>query len=208
MVIDMSEQKLVTLAQVRRFLEGTAEVEFRGCGKDEDRYWHIEGVLRRFGYSALPRADKGLVMRYLMCTTGYSRQQLTRLIKRALAGPLRKAYRAPTQGFARRFTDADLALLAQTDSLHGTLSGPATRHLMLRALSTYGDDLDGAPVQPEEACRLRRAASAMDQDTSHAGAHRRAPGTGAGRTPRLYPHRQCASGRPRRREGRLSHQCR
>ena len=139
MVIDMSEQRLVTLAQLRRFLEGTTEVEFRGCGQDEDRYGHIGAVLRRFGYGSLGRSDKGLVMRYLMRTTGYSRQQLTRLIKRARAGPLKKAYRAPAAGFARRFTAAALALLAATASLPGTLSGPATRHLMVRALSIYGD---------------------------------------------------------------------
>ena len=30
-------------------------------------------------------------------------------------------------------------LLAATDTLHGTLSGPATRHLMQRAWATYGD---------------------------------------------------------------------
>lgn len=135
----MSEQKLVTLSQVRQFLDGTREVEFRGCGKDPDRYRHIEGVLRRFGYARLKRQGKGLLVRYLMRTTGYSRQQLVRLIKRAPVGPLRKRYRAPTTGFARRFTDADLALLAATDTLHGTLSGPATRHLMQRALASYGD---------------------------------------------------------------------
>jgi hypothetical protein len=54
-------------------------------------------------------------------------------------GVLKKSYRAPTHGFARRFTDADVALLATTDTLHGTLSGPATRHLMQRALAIYGD---------------------------------------------------------------------
>jgi len=73
MVIDMSEQKLVTLLQLRQFLDGTQEVEFRGCGKDQDRYRHIEGVLRRFGYARLKRQDKGLLVRYLMRTTGYSR---------------------------------------------------------------------------------------------------------------------------------------
>jgi transposase InsO family protein len=139
MVIDMSEQKLVTLAQLRLFLDGTQEVDFRGCGRDIDRYRHVEAVLVRFGYRRLKRADKGLVVRYLMRTTGYSRQQLTRPIRRARAGPLRKRYRAPAHGFARRFTDADVALLAATDTLHGTLSGPATRHLMRRALHVYGD---------------------------------------------------------------------
>ena len=73
MVIDMSEQKLVTLLQLRQFLDGTQEVEFRGGGKDQDRYRHIEGVLRRFGYARLKRQDKGLLVRYLMRTTGYSR---------------------------------------------------------------------------------------------------------------------------------------
>ena len=139
MVIDMSEQKLVTLSQLRQFLDGTQEVEFRGCGTDQDRYRHIEAVLRRFGYGRLKRGDKGVVLGYLMRTTGYSRQQLARLIRRARAGPLRKRYRPPARGFARRFTEADVALLAATDTLHGTLSGPATRHLMQRALRLYGD---------------------------------------------------------------------
>ena len=62
MVIDMNDERLVTLAQVRQFIEGTAEVEFRRCGKDEDRYRHIEGVLRRFRYGRLKRAEKGLVV--------------------------------------------------------------------------------------------------------------------------------------------------
>lgn len=154
----MSEQKLVTLLQLRQFLDGTQEVEFRGCGKDEDRYRQIEGVLRRFGYARLKRQDKGLLVRYLMRTTGYSRQQLVRLIKRAPAGPLRKRYRAPTTGFARRFTDADLVLLAATDTLHGTLSGPATRHLMQRALGVYGDTRYArlATISPAHLYNLRR----------------------------------------------------
>jgi transposase InsO family protein len=136
----MSEQKLVTLGQLRQFVEGTEGVEFQGCRPDDQRYGHIEAVLRRFGYGKLKRADKGLVMRYLVRTTGYSRQQLTRLIKRALAGGrLRKRYCAPVHGFARRFNELDVALLAHTDTLHGTLSGPATVHLMRRALQSYGD---------------------------------------------------------------------
>ena len=71
---------------------------------------HVEGVVRRFGYARLKRVDKGLVVRYLMRTTGYSRPQLVRLIKRARRGALKKGYRAPTHGFARRYPDADVAL--------------------------------------------------------------------------------------------------
>ncbi|MCC6473981.1 MAG: DDE-type integrase/transposase/recombinase, partial [Burkholderiales bacterium] len=52
---------------------------------------------------------------------------------------LAKRYAAPRAGFARKFTALDVALLAETDTLHGTLSGPATRCLMQRALAVFGD---------------------------------------------------------------------
>jgi transposase InsO family protein len=140
MVIDMNEAKLTTLEQVRAFLVGTIAVEFSAWGKGGDRYGHIAEVLHRFGYQRLNKPDKGLILRYLERTTGYSRQQLTRIVKRWRTGnKLVKTYRAPKHGLVRKFTDADIIVLAETDSLHGTLSGPATRHLMARALKLFGD---------------------------------------------------------------------
>ncbi len=136
----MNETKIKTLDQVRDFLAGTTPVKFTDCGEGGDRYRHIAGVLERFGYRRLRKPDKGLILRYLERTTGYSRQQLTRLVKRWRSGhKLDKAYRPPTRGLTRKFTDADIALFAETDVLHNTLSGPATRHLMRRALEHYGD---------------------------------------------------------------------
>lgn len=82
-MIDMNETKLTTLEQVRMFLAGTAEIGFCVTGEGEDgRYRHIAGVLTRFGYKRLKKPDKGLILRYLERTTGYSRQQMTRLVNR------------------------------------------------------------------------------------------------------------------------------
>ena len=142
MVVDMNETKLTTLEQVRAFLGGTAEVGFcvTSAGEADERYRHIAGVLARFRYTCLKKPDKGLVLCYLERTTGYSRQQVTRLVKRWGDGKgLRKAYRTPERGWKRKFTERDVALLAETDALHNTLSGPATVHLMKRALEGYGD---------------------------------------------------------------------
>ena len=140
MVIDMNETRLNTVAHLRAFLEGTLEVQFQPISNDVERYGFIAAVLKRFAYRRLGRADKGVVMRYLARTTGYSRKPLTRLVGRCLQGaPLAKRYRAPAAGFARQFTVADLTLLAQTDALHNTLSGPATKCLMQRAFAVYGD---------------------------------------------------------------------
>ena len=77
----MNEAKLTTLEQLRQFLAGTAAVVFKP-GPDDTRYAHIADVLRRFQYAGLKRPEKGLVLRYLERTTGYSRQQLTRLLTR------------------------------------------------------------------------------------------------------------------------------
>ena len=73
MVIDMNDSQLTTLIQIRGFLDGTTDVGFRPASEDAGRYRFIAGVLARFGYRRLGRTDKGLIRRYLMRVTGYSR---------------------------------------------------------------------------------------------------------------------------------------
>jgi transposase InsO family protein len=106
----------------------------------EERYGFIGRTVRRFTYPRLKRAEKAVVLRFLERVSGYSRQQLTRLVKRgAERAPLLKRYRGSRTSFASLYTVADVLLLAHTDSLHGTLSGPATKKLMERAWSLFGD---------------------------------------------------------------------
>jgi transposase InsO family protein len=138
MVIDMKDEQLLTLAQLQSFVDGTVAVDFAVTG--EERYGFIARTIRRFGYARLKRADKGLVLRFLGRVSGYSRQQLTRLVQRVRAqAPLLKRYRASRTSFARTFTHAEVLLLAHTDTLHGTLSGLATKKLMERAYCVFGE---------------------------------------------------------------------
>src|SRR3546814_3180705 len=80
-------------------------------------------------YSQLSRRDKGVVVRYLQHTSGYSRQHLVRLIGRFVARRPLGQRRAPVAGFYRRYTEADVRLLAQTDALHDTRSEEHTSEL-------------------------------------------------------------------------------
>jgi transposase InsO family protein len=138
MVIDMNDKQLRTLAQLRAFLDGTVAIDFSVSA--EDRYDFIARTVRRFGYARLTRAEKAVVLRFLERVSGYSRQQLTRLVKRgAERGPLSKRYRGSRTSFARTYTSADVVLLAATDTLHGTLSGLATKKLMERAYQVFAD---------------------------------------------------------------------
>jgi transposase InsO family protein len=140
MVIDMDETRLQTISQLSAFLAGTLEVHFTVPDSDDRRYAHIVSVAQRLGYARLNRPDKGVVLRYLQRTSGYSRAQVTRLLCRVIDGQaLGKRYRAPTHAFAKRFTPGDALLLASVDLAHGTMSGPATVHLLKRAFCVYGD---------------------------------------------------------------------
>ena len=138
MVINMEEAKLATLEQIKAFLDGTSEVAF--CVPKEGRNPFIERILKRLGYGLHGRPDKGVLLRYIERMTGLSRQQVTRLVRQYRRdGKLSKQPCAPRQGFTCRYTPADVALLAETDVLHSTLSGPATKKLMERAYQVFGD---------------------------------------------------------------------
>ena len=136
MVIDMEEARLQTIAHVRAFLDGATEIAFRVS--KADRYPFIERVLTRFGYASQGRIGKGVLLRYLARLTGLSRQQMTRLVRRYRQEGTRSTRHGPPQhGFRRRFTVTDVALLADMDALHGTVSGPATKKLMARACHLF-----------------------------------------------------------------------
>ena len=127
----MNDEQLLTLADLEAFLDGTVAMNFTVAA--DERYEFIARNVRRFGYSRLKRAAKSMVLRFLDRVSGYSRQQLTRLVKRGCERRQLIKRQGSANGFARIYTSADVLLLAHTDMLHGTLSGLATKKLMERA---------------------------------------------------------------------------
>ena len=77
----MNDEQLQTLEQVRQFLEGSEVLEFRSLITEEKYRW-IKGELVRFKYYRLKRGEKGVIRRYIERITGYSRAQVSRLIRR------------------------------------------------------------------------------------------------------------------------------
>ena len=142
----MNETKLRTIAQLQEFLDATAEVKFSAAAEqsDKERYEHISNVLKRFEGAKRSKAERGVILAYLRRTTGYSRAQVTRLVKRWHANrlattPLLKRYRAPKEPFARKYTARDIELLVQMDRANEDVCGAAIVHLFQRAYKVYGD---------------------------------------------------------------------
>ena len=96
----------------------------------------------RFRYPSLGKADKGVVRAYLAKATGFSRSQLARLIRQyRQTGTIRDRRRdGPARPFPRRYTKADIGLLADIDATLGQQCGPTTRAVMRRQYEEYGDE--------------------------------------------------------------------
>lgn len=135
----MKLEDLTTIDQLTDFLSGTQAVAFSVISDKDACYRWIQGELARFHYRGLPRADKGVVIRYLMKISGYSRQQLTRLIAQyRKTGRLRRRQRT-VAGFKQKYTVQDIRLLAAMDERHDTPCGPAVKKLCERAYEVYGE---------------------------------------------------------------------
>jgi len=134
----MKLDDLTTIDQLRDFLSGTQAVAFSVLGDKDASYRWIQGELVRFRYLTCARHDKGVVIRYLMKVSGYSRQQMTRLVAQYRdTGQLKRRQRT-VAGFTARYTAEDIRLLAAMDERHETPCGPAVKKLCERAYRIFG----------------------------------------------------------------------
>ncbi len=77
----MNLKDLKNTHELQTLLDGSQAVAFSVPGNQSDRYAFIQSVLKQFHYRALKKREKGIVLRFLLQVTSYSRQQLTRQVK-------------------------------------------------------------------------------------------------------------------------------
>ena len=134
----MNANDLTGIDQVRDFLSGTQRVVFEVAVDKPSRYHWVRRTLVKFNYLSCSKADKGTLMGYLMKVSGYSRAQLKRLIKQYRETGELRARQRTVRGFARRYTQADIRLLAAMDERHNTPNGLTLKKLCERAYEVFG----------------------------------------------------------------------
>lgn len=133
----MYQAEQMSLESIRSFVLASEEIHFESQNRQE-RYAWIEQLLVQQQYAAQGKAGRGLLRRYIEKMTGLSRAQTTRLIARYLRSGQVKPTDYKRNRFPRRYTAADMELLAQVDQAHEFLSGPATRRILEREYFIYG----------------------------------------------------------------------
>jgi len=134
----MNANELTKIDQVRAFLAGTQRVAFEVAGDKRSRYDWLRRTLVKFNYLGCGKADKGTLTAYLMKVSGYSRAQVKRLIKQYRETGKLAPRQCTARGFARRYTKADIRLLAAMDERHNTPNGLTLKKLCERAYSVFG----------------------------------------------------------------------
>lgn len=164
----MDDSEASSLEQIQAFLAGSDGVRFAGQGRGEVYGW-VEQTLVRHQYAGLDRRGKGLVHRYVERMTGLSRAQVTRLIAGySRTGRVQAAVYQRTR-FPIRYTAADVNLLAYVDKAHGNLSGPATRCILEREYSEYGQAAYQrlSAISVAHLYRLRNSAAYRKRNTTY-----------------------------------------
>ncbi len=136
MTIHMNDSQIVSLAQIREFLQGAQTIKFEGVSRQEKYDW-VENTLSRFRYFSLRKKDKAATKEYILSMSGYSDAQLTRLIakKKKIGKIFLNSTRRHT--FSTVYGADDLARLIETDNAHERLSGPATKRILIREYETF-----------------------------------------------------------------------
>jgi len=139
MVIMMNDSKLNSMAQIKSFLAETKEIEFKKKSKKEAYRW-IKDTLRRFTYVIISKKEKGLIRRYLMKITGYSKSQLTRHINQYCNTGELKIKEYDRHKFQKKYTSQDIQLLAKTAQLHDAPNGASLKKTLERMAREYAKE--------------------------------------------------------------------
>lgn len=136
MTINMNDSRIVSIAQIRKFLQASQIIKFEGVSQKEKYAW-VENTLNRFSYFSLKKKDKSAIKKYIRQMTGFSDSQLTRLIakKKATGKILPSSQKRHT--FPTTYDTNDVARLIETDNNHERLSGPATKKILVREYAVF-----------------------------------------------------------------------
>jgi transposase InsO family protein len=134
----MENSRLVHFIQIQEFLQGATHVDLSLETKKE-KYEFIKKTFDQCSYTTLKRKQKGLVRRYIHKVTGYSTAQVTRVLVRSFFGNPNRETPTTRHVFSKKYTAADILLLATTDNLHGRLNGYATKNILYREYNEFGN---------------------------------------------------------------------
>jgi transposase InsO family protein len=137
MQIRMQHAETLTTEQIEEFLSGSKSIEFVAQDRCEVYAW-TERTLVAQEYQKQSKKRRGAIRAYVAKVTGLSLPQVTRLIRRYKRTGKVETRPGRRRRFPVKYIAKDVRLLAEVDSAHECLSGPATRRILAREYREFG----------------------------------------------------------------------
>ena len=135
--MQMQNAETLNPDQIREFLNLSREIEFTAQNRAEVYAW-VQRTLVAQEYAQQGKKRRGMLRAYIKKMTGLSLPQIARLVRMYRATGILELKTYRRRRFARKYTDQDIALLAEVDRAHERLSGPATRCIIKREYERFG----------------------------------------------------------------------
>ncbi len=137
MQIRMQNAEALNGRQINEFLKGSEGIGFAGTDRAGIYKW-TEQLLVAQEFSVQSKKQRGAIRRYASKVTGLSLPQITRLIRSYKQTGHVELKPSRRRRFPGKYTERDVALLAEVDNAHERLSGPATQCILKREHEQYG----------------------------------------------------------------------
>jgi transposase InsO family protein len=136
--MDMDDNHIESVTQLKELVKIGNGVRFKSRGKEKTYEW-IGLTLGRFHYFSESKKNKGIIKRYIVTMTGYSDNQIDKLIRRKKQTGRIFLMERTQHTFPRRYSAGDVALLADTTSACNHPNGKAMKQMMKNMYDIYKD---------------------------------------------------------------------
>jgi len=134
----MNDIKVENVAELAHLIKLGKDIEFLGKDRNEVYAW-IETTLTKFRYFWETKKNRGIVKRYLITMTGYSEEQIDKLIWRKKKTGMIRIMQRTQHRFPKTYSVDDIALLSEVDVSESFRNGNAVRKTLRDMYETYGD---------------------------------------------------------------------
>ena len=139
MTMEMNDDHLVSVAQLKEFVKLQNSAKFKSKSNKKETYEWIGRTLGRFRYRTLKKKDKGIVKKYLIRMTGYSEGTIDKLIARKKKTGCIVPKGRTQNTFQAFYGVSDISLLADVANVSLNQNGRALSEMCKSMYHDYND---------------------------------------------------------------------
>jgi hypothetical protein len=140
MTLNMNDDHLVSVAQIKEFAKLNNGAKFKSNSSKVETYKWIGKTLGKFRYVSLKKKEKSIVKKYIITMTGYSEGAVDKLIrKKKETGCLVPKDERTQNSFATFYEPTDISLLAEVANVTLNQNGRALKEMCKSMYLDYSD---------------------------------------------------------------------